>query len=103
MTGGFRLVYSPESVDDLRRAYDAIKRASGSSKTAGRTIGKIRTSLRALKSMPARHETLDWEPWKSRGVRRMVVGSYTVLYLIDDTERVVEIIRVFLGAPELGS
>ena len=47
--------------------------------------------------MPKRFRAFWREPWRSRGMRVMVVDSYLVLYFVDDAGRTVTVARVMYG------
>ena len=101
MSAPYRLTYSPESIEDLREIHHCIKDVLLEPRTAQRQVARIRDAARALRSLPKRHPVLDWEPWSSEGVRRMVVDNYVLLYVVDDRKGVVAIVRVLYGARDL--
>lgn len=52
-------------------------------------IRVIRKEIESLSIMPARYKTLDDEPWRSRGIRKIIVKNFFIYYRIDeDTKRV---------------
>lgn len=69
--------------------------------TAKRTVNKIRTVIRGLDVMPNRHIVVDWEPWLSMGMRKVVVDKYLAFYLVDDITCTVTVVRVFYGGRDI--
>ena len=101
MSAPYRLVYSPEFIEDLREIHNYIEDVLLKPKNAQKQIARIRDATRALCSLPKRHPVLDWEPWSSAGVRWMAVDNYALLYVVDDRKGVVAIVRVLYGARDL--
>lgn len=96
----YKVIYSPESLDDLRWIYAYIAfrlRAPGTAK--GQT-DRIRKEIRSLCEMPERYGPVDWEPWTSIGMRHVPVDNYTVYYLVDKTARLVQIVRIFYAGQD---
>ena len=51
--------------------------------------------------MPERFREYEKEPWNSRGLRIMPVDHYCVLYIPNNDNKVVTIIRVMDGGQEI--
>ncbi len=98
MSPTYTLIWSPESLDDLRDIRDYIGLTLREPGIAKRQVARIRDAAQRLKSMPERHAILDWEPWRSRGVRKMAVGNYVILYMADNDARTVSVVRVVHGS-----
>ena len=47
--------------------------------------------------MPERYRFYDRETWKSRGLHIVPVDNYCVLYIVDNDDRTVFIMRVMYG------
>ena len=101
MSKRFVVTYSPEAVDDLRAIHDYIRDALSAPQAARGQLGRIRDTIRSLSLMPRRHPLLDWEPWRSMGVRMMNVGNYVVIYRVKEEASEVQIVRVAYGGRNL--
>ena len=101
MSGRFRVLYSPEALDDLRAIYTHIAFRLGASGTAKRQLDRIRREIRSLCELPERYEAVDWEPWASMGMRRVPVDRFLVYYLVDHEAQLVSIVRVFYGGRDV--
>lgn len=97
MRDTYEIVFSPESVQDLRDISGYITSALHSPQSAKRTIAKIRDAIRALAYMPKRHQLVSVSSLATIGIRRIVVGNYLVLYLVDDDAKSVTVSRIIHG------
>lgn len=97
MSRTYRILYSPESLDDVRNIGAYIRDELGSPQAAKGLVSKIRDTIRNLSTMPLRHPVVGWEPWRSAGVRRVTVGNHTIFYLVDQDSREVRVLRVLYG------
>ena len=61
----------------------------------------IREEIRGLCHMPERYPLWEDEPWRSQGLRKMVVKKYIVLYLIEQQRQAVQIARIFYGGRDI--
>lgn len=57
-------------------------------------INDMRTAVKSLSQMPQRNPLTDEEPWRSMGVRKMVVRGYIVYYWIGEANGVAHVICV---------
>ena len=62
--------------------------------TALKYIQTIRREIGGLARMPARHKCVDQEPWRSRGVRKIIVKNFFVYYRVDDPMGTVYVLNV---------
>ena len=97
----YTIIYSPESLDDLRSIYSYIRFELLSPQAAENTVGTIRKEIRKLDVFPESHRQVEWEPWASMGMRIMQVKNYVVYYLIDKNTAIVSIVRVFYGGRDV--
>jgi len=58
------------------------------------TIDALRGAIGSLSTMPERIRRTDEEPWRSEGVRRMVVHNFYVYFWIDEDRKIVQVIAV---------
>ena len=93
----YTVIYSPEAMDDLRSIYSYIAFKLKEPDIAKKLVDKIRNDIRKLDEQPERYAPVEWEPWKSMGMRKLLIGNYVVLYLTDNGQKEVSIIRIFYG------
>ena len=91
----YQIIYSPESLDDLRAIYSYIAFEKLAPQNAEGQVNRIRESIRSLDLFPEGHSTVEWEPWASMGMRFLPVDHFIVYYLVDNNEGTVSIVRIF--------
>ena len=57
----------------------------------------LEKEIRSLKQHPARYPLTSEEPWRSYGIRKMIVKNFFVYYWIDETEEQVAVTAVVYG------
>lgn len=93
MSGSCRLEYTSAALEDLAAVYDYVAHELLVPTVARRQVERLRERIRGLASMPLRFPLVDFEPWASRGTRRMNVDRYAVFYIASERERVVTVVR----------
>lgn len=93
----FKVMYSPEALDDLRKIYSYIAYSLKAPDTAKKQILHIKKEIQSLGFMPERYVLVEREPWKSMNMHKVTVKNYLVYYLVDETSLTVKIIRIFYG------
>ncbi|MBR3158400.1 MAG: type II toxin-antitoxin system RelE/ParE family toxin [Atopobiaceae bacterium] len=101
MREAYEIVYSPESVQDLRDISRYITSTLHSPQSARRTVAKVRDAIRSLAHMPKRHQLVSITSLATIGIRRIIVGNYLVLYLVDDDAKSVTVSRIIHGGRNL--
>lgn len=64
---------------------------------AKKFVKDLREAIAGLDTMPQRHPLLEEEPWRSQGVRKMIVRGYLVYFWINEQTAVVQVIAVIYG------
>ena len=97
----YQIIYSPESLDDLRDIYSYIAFEKLAPENAEGQVNRISKAIRALDLFPDGKTTVDWEPWASMGMRFLPVDNFTVYYLVDNTEGSGKIVRIFYSGRDV--
>ena len=103
MMARFKIIYSPEAIDDLRNTYSYIAVELLAPDIAEGQINRIRKAIRKLDFMPARHAIAEWEPWHSMNMHFLPVDNFVVYYLVDQDQMTVSIIRIFYSGRDVGT
>ena len=101
MNEEYKIVYSSESLDDMRKIYSYIACVLEEPVAAQKQISRIKKEINSLDFMPMRYSTVEWEPWHSMGMRKVVVDKYVVFYIPNDKNMDVTIIRIFYGGRDI--
>lgn len=97
MSEHYKIVYSYDALNDLKKIYSYIAFDLKVPQTAKNHINKIRKQINSLDHMPMRHSVVDWEPWKSMHMHKVSVDNYIVFYTVSQTDLIVTVIRIFYG------
>lgn len=97
----FNVVYSSEARQDLRDIYEYIAYELLEPDTAAGQTNRIMKAARSLEQMPMRHRLYEEDPWHSQGLRFLPVDNYLIFYLPDETNNVVNIIRIMYGGRDV--
>lgn len=93
----YSVIYSPEAQDDLLNIAFYIICDLKNPQSGKRIYDLVSKSIRQLDIMPLRHPVVDWEPWKSKCVRKMPVARFSVFYRVDEESRSIQIVRIIYG------
>ena len=97
MSNTYSVIYSPEARNDIKEIYSYIAFELLVPDTAEGQVNRIRKTIHSLDFMPSRNPIVDWEPWKSMGMHKVLVDNYVVFYIISDDTFTVTIIRIVYG------
>lgn len=86
--------------NDIRNIYEYIAYELQSLEMPGQ-LDRIEKCIMSLDDMPERYSLYDREPWKSRGVHIVPVDNYCVLYIVDNNDRTVSVMRVMYGGHDI--
>ena len=84
-----------EAFEDLKSIYNYIAITNSDSLNAAKVIKAIRNEINKLTTFPLRYPVFEFHPWDKVGLRYINIKSYLVLYLTDETNQVVNVLRIF--------
>ena len=93
----YEVVITPDAEADLRQIRDYIAYGIDARKIALAQVRAIRQAMEGLRTFPARNRLMDEEPWKSRGIRRLLVRNYFIYYRIDEGAGRVYVLNVIFA------
>ena len=101
MSEKYQIIYSPQALDDLKGIYTYIAFSLNTAATARKQVGRNRSEISSLTTMPERYALVQWEPWYDMGLRKMTVNNFVVFYLVEKEERTVTVIRILYGGMDI--
>lgn len=57
-------------------------------------LDKIENNIMSLSELPERFQLIEEEPWRSEGIRKLVVHNFLVYYWINEMDYKVQVISV---------
>ena len=97
----WKINYAENAGQDLQDIYDYIADTLFDLVTAIKQTERITAAIDSLDNMPMRYRLYDREPWRSQGLRVMSVDNYVVLYVPDESNYTVTIIRIMYGGRDI--
>ena len=97
----YQIIYSPESLDDLRAIYSYIAFEKLAPQNVEGQVNPIRKSIRSLDLFPEGNTAVEREPWASMGMRFLPVDNFIVYYLVDNNVGKVNIVRIFFSGRDI--
>ncbi len=64
---------------------------------ASNLLDLFQKKIMELSSMPGSHSLVDEEPWRSEGVRKIIVNNFLIYFWIDEKNLKVQVISVIYG------
>lgn len=97
----YTIKITDQADNDIRNIYEYIAYELQSPENAGSQLDRIKKCIMSLDDMPERYRSYDREPWKSRGLHIVPVDNYCVLYIVDNNDRTVFVMRVMYGGRDI--
>lgn len=91
----YRVEISDRADRDIREIYEYIAFHCLDSVNAKRQLERIRRAFSTLEKFPERCHLCGREPWKSYGLRMLLVDNFYVVYYPDKESETVNVLRVF--------
>jgi plasmid stabilization system protein ParE len=91
----------PRAGADIEEIYAYIAHTLQAPHAAEALLGKIDTAINSIPQNPYLYPKSYNEILAAKGYHRVIVKNYLIFYLIDDTERTVNIMRVLYGSRDL--
>ncbi len=96
-TDSYRLQIMPRAAIDMDNIYGYISQELSAPAAAQKLMEKIETSLMSLCDMPERCPVCRDSILQQKGYRKLIVGNYVALFIVDNKAKTVTIMRVFHG------
>lgn len=85
---------SDHAVEQMREIVQYISETLCAPDSARDLLSALRSSMAACAELPARNPALPREPWRSLGIRRIIVRNFYAYYWINEEDRQVWFISV---------
>lgn len=93
----YEVILLPSAEEDLRNIYNYISQELKSEINAKRVISRIESEINNLNVLPESYRLIDFEPWRSKGLRHFPVGNYQVFYIVDNEKFKVNVWNILYG------
>ena len=97
MATKYKVISSTKATRDLLTIFSYIEHASGSTSIAFKIMNSLEHAIRSLDEMPTRCSLSPIPLLAERGYHHLPIMSYIVLFLVDEENKTVTVMRVFHG------
>ena len=83
-----------QAYGQMREIMSYITNELFASEAAQNLLDKFQKAISDLADMPKMHSLVDEEPWRSEGVRKIVVKNFLIYFWVDDENMRVQVTAV---------
>jgi len=94
MSTDYKLIILPEAQKDIREIILYIANELKSPQAAINLQEAFQEGIASLAKEPERVKTVDEDPWKDVGIRKLRVKNYYIYFIISDTDHAVKVLAV---------
>ena len=97
MTGKYEVKVSKEEIEQMKEIAECITWEILAPDAANKLLDEMENTISSLAEMPNRMSLVDEEPWRSEGIRKVIVKNFLIYFWTDDENRTVQVIAVIYG------
>ena len=97
----WKVILSSDFQNEIRGIYNYIANTLSAPESALGQIRRILDATKSLDEMPNRCALYEKEPWRGRGLRKLLVDNYIVFYLTNEKTKEVVVFHVFYGGRDI--
>ncbi len=101
MSATWTVIISPDAREEVRAIYQYIAFTLLAPEAAEGQVNRILNGMQSLENMAMRHTLYEKEPWRSRGLRKLVIDNYIVFYITNEQAHEAVILHVFYGGQNI--
>ncbi len=90
----YKVMLTDYAMNQISSVVDYISDELRAPETAEVWLEKLKSGMETLAFMPDRVLLTDEEPWRSRGIRKLIIMNYYIYFWINRSEKTVWIIAV---------
>ena len=82
------------ALEQMKEIVHYISNALMALDAADNLLDKMKAEITKLSSFPKKQALIDEEPWRTEGVRKIVVNNFLIYYWVDDENNRVQVTAV---------
>ena len=94
MADTYEVKITSQAQEQMAEIVDYISNELFAPEAAEHLLDRMENSILALAEFPERNQLIEEEPWKTHGIRKIVVNNFLVYYWINKPEKKVQVIAV---------
>ncbi len=93
----YKVKITPFALSQLSETVKYISEELCVPEIAQKWLDTLHSSIGSLSAMPKRFPLVEEQPWRDRGIRKLIVKGFLVYYLIDEAKKTVTVAAVVYG------
>lgn len=94
MDNKYEVKVTRQALEQMRAILHYISYDFMAPQAADNLLDDLKSSILKLSVLPKKHPLIEEEPWKSEGIRKIVVKNFLVYYWVDDENNKVQVTAV---------
>lgn len=94
MGNEYEVKVTRQAMEQMREIVHYISSDLLSPETADGFMDKMKEAILELANFPKKHALIQEEPWRSEGIRRIVVKNFLIYFWVDDENNKVQVTAV---------
>lgn len=94
MDNKYEVKVTRQALEQMRAILHYISYDLMAPQAADNLLDDLKSSILKLSVLPKRYPLIEEEPWKSEGIRKIVVKNFLVYYWVDDENNKVQVTAV---------
>ncbi len=100
MNMNYKVKLTNYAIEQMSDIVSYISKTLRSPENARSWSAYVKKGIATLSLMPERLPLIQEEPWRSEGVRRLVIKNFLVYFWIDELQQIVWVIGIIYGKRE---
>lgn len=97
MNHKYKTFFTRKAYEDLRDLYRYIKEELQNNSSAIKIVDEVEERIAVLEEFPLSGSFVQDATLQRKGYRKLIINNYIALYIVDDQQREVHIIRIIYG------
>lgn len=94
MGNEYEVKVTRQALEQMRAIVHYISYDLMAPEAAENLLNDLKSAIMKLAVLPKKHSLIDEEPWRSEGVRKIIVKNFLVYYWVDDEYNKVQVTAV---------
>ena len=97
----YDVLYTQSANRDLQNIHRYISVELKSPEIAQKFTSNIMEQIEKLDEMPKRYPLYDKESWRSRGLRKLIIGKFVAFYLVVEEKHHIVVLSIMYGGRDI--
>ena len=94
MAYNYEVKITRQAQEQMAEIVDYISYELFASETANNLLDKMESSIMSLSDFPERYQVIEEAPWKTEGIRKIIVNNFLIYYWINVPDKKVYVTAV---------